>query len=356
MTSLALREARFAPVTQIIRRRLLPSSGEVVVHVGDRVQPDDVVAQATVEGQLAALDVASTLGVSAEAVGRYCQVDLGTEVPAGTLLASRRSWLRGCREVSAPFGGVAERVEDGYLFLRQRPQTFALRAAVPGVVVEQYPHRGVAIAVNGALVRGIWGSGDEVQGILATMVASPSEELTWERVGLRYRGTIIVGGILEDPRVLMRARQFRLVGIVVGSMLPNLHGLCQRLGLAVMVTEGMGRIPMAEPVFELLRACHGRSALLAGSESQGGTGPELIVPLPMSEASEDQALTVVRPIQVGGRVRLTRAPYVGIVAEVVALPGAPQETVLGTHAEGALVRLPEGRRVFVPFVNMEPLG
>ncbi|MFH1084624.1 MAG: hypothetical protein V1772_02510 [Chloroflexota bacterium] len=355
MTSLALREARFVPITQIVRRRLLPTAGRVVVKVGDRVQPDDIVAQATVVGQLAVLDLASALGVSAEAAERFVQVAPGTQVEAGALLASRRSLWRGHREVRAPLSGVAERVEDGYLFVRQQPQPYHLRAALPGVVVEQYPHRGVAIAATGALVRGIWGSGHEHQGILATMVASPAEELTWERVGLRYRGTIIVGGILEDPRVLLRARQFRLVGIVVGSMLPNLHSLCQRLGLAVMVTEGMGRIPMAEPVFELLRACHGRTAMLAGPESPGGMGPELIVPLP-AEADENPVNVAVQPVQVGTRVRLTRAPYVGVVGEVVTLPSAPQETVLGTHAEGALVRLPEGRRVFVPLVNMEPLG
>lgn len=342
-------------MTQIIRRRLLPGSGSVLVHVGDRVQPDDIVAEAPTDGQLAVIDLAREMGVSVPRASRFLRTFVGAEIVADDLLAIRKPVLRHRQVVKAPFAGKVQAFEDGYVFLRQEPQTLRLRAYIPGRIIEQYPHRGVAVGVSGALIRGIWGSGGESQGMLAMMVSRPDQVLTWERVGLRYRGSILVGGILEDPRVLLRARQFRLVGLVVGGMLPGLRSLCEQLRLPVIVTEGMGHIPMAEPVFELLRSCHSRPAVLCGSPDQSATAPELIVPIPGSTPVSINALAVVRPIEMSARVRLTRAPYVGMVGQVVALPSTPQQTPIGTYAEGAMVRLPEGRRVFVPFVNLEPL-
>lgn len=355
MTSTALRESRLLQVTEIVRQRLLPGSGEVLVSVGDRVQPDDIVARAAVDGQLGVIDLAHELGTSVSHVSRFLRVTPGQEVEAEEIIASRKMLLRQQQQIRAPFAGIIQRIEDGYVFLRQHRQTLELSAYIPGQVIEQYPHRGVAIGVTGSVVRGIWASGGEYQGMLATMVASPEQVLTWERVGLRYRGTILVGGILEDPRVLLRARQFRIVGIVTGGMLPGLCRLCERLRFPVLVTEGMGRIPMAEPVFELLRSYHGRSAVMAGSPRHSASGPELIVPIP-ARPSDAHELMVVRPIEKGMRVRITRAPYMGVVAEVVGLPTALQQTSIGSFAEGALVRLPEGRRLFVPLVNLEPLG
>jgi hypothetical protein len=318
------------------------------------VQPDDVVAQAPLDGQLQVVDLARTLGTSVGGALQCLRVVPGDKVEAGALLASRKPLGHKRRDVYAPFAGTVQTIEDGYLFLRQAAQTYALRAYIPGQVLEEYPHLGVSIGVMGTLVRGIWGCGGECQGLLAVMTGAPDEPLTWERVGLRYRGAIIVGGILEDPRVLLRARQFRLLGLVVGSLAPQLRPLAQRLGLSVVVTEGIGDIPMAEPILERLRACHGRLAILCGAAEKGRSGPEIIVPLP--GVAPSRALAVVRPIHEGMAVRLTRPPYVGLIGEVATVPLTPQETPIGTHAEGVMVRLPDGRRVFVPLVNLEPLG
>jgi hypothetical protein len=67
------------------------------------------------------------------------------------------------------------------------------------------------------------------------------------------------------------------------------------------------------------------------------------------------ALMVVRPLEVGARVRLARPPYVGAMGQVVAVPALSQETPIGTRVAGAEVRLEDGRKVFAPYVNMELL-
>jgi hypothetical protein len=279
------------------------------------------------------------------------RVSSGQTVEQGTVLAGVRQYGVFRKQVRAPFAGVIKRIEEGYLFMRSDPQITPLRAYVPGEIVEHYPHRGVAVRATGAYVRGVWGCGPEAEGMLATMVAGAHEPLTWERVSLRYRGAIIVGGVLEDARALYRANQFGLHGIIVGSVLPELRPVCEEIGIPIVVTEGMGRIPMAGPVFDLLQSYHGRAAVLAGATLSDGA--EVFIPL--RSGITTAVMVPSRAVEMGMRVRITRPPYLGTIGQVVEQPSAPQETAIGTETEGAEVRMADGQRVFVPYVNMEPL-
>ncbi|MBM3190935.1 MAG: hypothetical protein FJZ90_19735, partial [Chloroflexi bacterium] len=78
------RETRFAPRAQIVRRRLLPVPGRVCVHVGDRVHPRDVVAEAEVAGVLRVVDVARAIRVAPGA-----SVTRGTALASGGLIPRR---------------------------------------------------------------------------------------------------------------------------------------------------------------------------------------------------------------------------------------------------------------------------
>lgn len=331
------RETRFAPRAQIVRRRLLPVPGRVCVHVGDRVHPRDVVAEAEVAGVLRVVDVARAIRVAPGA-----SVTRGTALASGGLIP---------RRVYAPCAGTIQGIEEGCVFIREEPRILSLTAYVPGEVVETYPHRGVAIQATGALIRGAWGSGGEHEGWLVVAAQSPADALSWERVSLRHRGAILVGGMLDDPRTLCRASQFRLSGIVVGSLHPRLREACEQSWPAVIVTEGMGSIPMAEPLFDLLRSLHGSAAVLSGAPADNGGPPELIVPFSLDD--EAAPMVAPRPLAVGVRVRLTREPYLGAVGQIVGLPESPQQTAIGTQTEGAQVRLSDGRKVFVPLGNLE---
>ena len=350
-TSAGPLETRFSPLTRIVRRRILPVPGEVTVHIGDRVQADDIVARASIEGRLHSIDLAQALQVSVRSV--CLGVAEGQTVAKGGVLASARQIGLGRREVKAPFRGTVQGIDGAVIFFRKEGRALRLRAYLPGEVCEEYPRRGVAIRTVGCLVRGVWGSGDEGRGPLATMVTGPGEMLTWEKVGLQHRGNVLMGGILEDPRVLLRAKRFGVTGLILGSMFPRVRRVCEGLPLPVVILEGMGRIPIAEPVFELLRSYNGFPAVISGTDRDALSGPEIIVPLPANGEAPSQP--VARPLQVGASVRLTRAPHLGAVGKVVSLPTTPQETAIGTRLYGAEVRLPDGRRVFVPFPNLELL-
>lgn len=352
---LTLGETRFAPFTHVVRRRLLPAAGEVLVSLGDQVQPEQVVARGHLPGQTIVMDLAWALKTDPQRAARALRVQIGQEVTPDTVLASR--W-RGLRQARArpPESGVVTGLHEGCLLMQPSPRLLALTASLPGEVVEVFPQRGVAIRTGGSLVRGAWGVGGERAGTLVAVSESPDAAVAWQQITLAQRGAILVAGVLVDHRVLFRARQFRLGGLVLGSMHPNLRPLCERLGLPVMVTEGLGRISMARAIFEHMRRCHGRLAFLSVSQSEAWPrpAPELVIPLPAQRDST--AVMLAHPLQVGVRVRLTRPPYLGLVGQVTELPPWPQPTAAGAPALGARVRLADGRRLFVPLVNLEVLS
>jgi len=340
-------ETRFSPLTQVQRTRLLPEPGRVLVQPGDWVHPDDVIATAPRQAPLRVIDVAQLLGISPAQAARAIAVHEGETLSKTTALAQtgRGPWRR---QHPSPIAGTVQSVVGPRVFVRQAQRALQLKAYIPGIVVETIPQRGATIRTNGALVRAIWGAGGAAHGVLATMVEYGHQELTWGRIGLRYRGTIIVGGILRDPRVIHRAGQFQISALVVGSISPEMRQLCARAPLPVLVTEGVGEIPMAEPVFNLLRACHGHAAVANAQ----GCDSELIVPLsgPQVEITHEHA-----ELQPGMRVRLTRPPYLGLLAEVIRTSEHPEATAIGSQAKGALVRLADGRKLFVPLLNLEAI-
>ncbi|MHB1296216.1 MAG: hypothetical protein ACYC4R_14640 [Anaerolineae bacterium] len=345
-------ECQYAESLQIVRQRLLASPGEVLVAVGDRVAPDEVVARAHPEGRLVVIDVAAGLGISARAVPGSLAVNEGQAIAEGDVLAVHRGWLSN-RRVTAPCAGLVQGVFEGNLFLRREAPPEQVRAYIPGQVIEQVPDLGVSIATHGALIRGIWGSGNPTHGVLASGAEEPDTPFTWERVQRRQRGMVLYGGPLSDQTVLYRAKHFGLRGLIVASLAPGLVALCRQLGLSLVVVEGLGCLPMARPIWDLLQVHRGRQAVLSGGEQISGR-PEVV--LPTSGEPATLMPMVVRPLQVGARVRLTRHPYAGVIAQVVAIPATPQETALGTRVPGVEVRLPNGRRVFVPLANLEFLG
>lgn len=347
-------EARFSPLVQIIRHRLLPEPGRVLVQVGDRVQPGDVIAEASLTREVIPLDLAEALGVDPLSAGRAARVREGQYVTAHSLLARRRRFLWVKREVRAPAEGMIRGLEGGCLFFEPKGRLFRLRAYLPGEVIEVHAERGAAIRAAGALAYGAWGYGGEGYGRLLVPVGEPAQPLSWQYVRLAHRGTILVGGTVTDHRALFRAKQFRVSGLVVGSIHPNLRSLCERLALPIVITEGIGQVPMMTALFDFLQRHQGRLAILSGRAPSPQGNPELIIPLP--SLLENTALTVPRPLQEGLLVRLTRPPYLGLIARVASLPAEPQKTAIGTWAKGAYVRLVTGETLFVPLTNLEVVG
>ena len=87
--------------------------------------------------------------------------------------------------------------------------------------------------------------------------------------------------------------------------------------------------------------------------SDGALEPDSsTAPWPEEHVSRtDRAL--ITNLSVGDRVRCVRQPYFGLWGVVLDLPAEPREVESGSRMEVALVRLDDGREVWIAEANLE---
>ncbi len=345
---IGLSEPRLSRSAGITRRRLLPAPGEVLVRQGDTVQPQQAVVERRVPGEMFTVDVASLLGVSAQEARRHVVVSEGQHVATGDTLAYRDEPLKHV-EVSAPATSIVSAYVGGRLFLKADDRLERLTAGIPGTALQVIADRGVVVGCSGVVVSGIWGLGPDAEGPLLVTERVPAGVFGWQQVSRKDGGTILAGDSVADARVLRRARQFGVQGLLVSSLMPGLVPLAVELGLSILVTEGSGSASLPEAVRDLLAEFAGRDVFLFPSGADAQHGPEAIIPAEEAVSATGGA-SGEDEHNLGPLVRITRPPYFGVVGRLIAPLGPDAD-----RRQTAEVRLPDGRRARVPLVNLELL-
>jgi len=351
-------ETRVTPLTNVRRERMLPAPGEILVRAGDRVEPMQVVARTNLPGDFRILPVARLLGVPVQQVERYLLVVPGDTVQQGQIIAKRGRLL--ARSVKSPIDGMVTASGGGRVLIETPPVPFELHAYISGTVTNVLAPHGLVVETTGALIQGVWGAGGEPTGeslgVLKCMVENPDEPLQAQAIDPSCHGMILVGGTGLSSAALEQAQQLQVRGIVVGGLLPELIPQVEQLPFPVVVTEGIGTVPMAEPIFHLLTTNDGREASISGRTRPRwpAVRPEIVIPLPAETLPPSQTEHGA-PLAVGTRVRVVQPPYLGAVGTVTALPTRARRTETGIEVHGAEVDLGQEAPVFVPLVNLEAL-
>lgn len=347
-------ESQVTPLTKVRRERVLPARGQILVHVGQRVEPMQVIAQANLPGDFYILPVARLLGIPVSQVKRCLRVKLGDVVRRGQVVAAPRGLS--ARSVKSPIDGVMTASGGGRVLIEARPTKFELNAYVSGTVTSVLGDYGVVIETTGAVIQGVWGTGGESFGVLKRIVKSPDKPLRPRDIDPSCQGTIIVGGVGLSESVLERAQELQVRGIVTGGLPPELLRHVKRFSFPVVITEGVGEVPMSTPIFRLLTTNDGREASISGRVKPrwGVMRPEVVIPLP-AETVPSAQVQLRAPLAVGAQVRVVRAPYMGRVGTVVALPARDRRIETGARVRGAEVNLDQEASVFIPLVNLEVL-
>ncbi len=345
-------ETQVSSLATIRRERMLPLPGEVTVHVGQRVEPWDAVAQVDMPGGYRIVQVSQALKVQGSDVRQYLLKQEGDEVKAGEPIAIRGGIFR--RAVRSPVNGFLAAVGAGRVLVEASTNLVQLRAGMRGRVASVKPRWGVVVETVGAIVQGVWGNGQEGHGVLKTVADSPRSVLTREKIEVGFQGAVILAGQGMTLEALEFAQDMQVRGIIVGSLEAALMQAAQAAGFPIIVTEGWGSIPMSPVILDVLASQDGREVSLNGQVQTGWrqVRPEVIVPLLASEAPPARS---VRPLALeeGNMVRILRQPYMGATGIVVALPKAPRKLASGGAFLGAEVELPTHERVFVPFADLE---
>lgn len=358
-----------ATVARIERR--LPAPGEIMVGVGSRVEPDDLIGRCRVQHEPVLLDVAGTLGVEPREVRRRMRRKPGDHIAFRDLLARRRG-----RSVLAPFTGALTAVDEatGFIVLTPDPVPASVPAAIRGYIAGIQPNRSATIATAAAIVQGASGFGSEQWGALRLVATGPDAVLTPEMIDAGSAFKIIIGGREITAAALRKARKEQVKGVIVGSVTaselrdfwgPRFDGNwleLLRTGMlaptaeddpAVLITEGFGSYPMSRPTWELLRRLDGQQAYLDVTTRivPPEQRPRLVIPLarlPGGNIDPAPALDL-RP---GAVVRLLDPAHLGQIGRVES-HGAHRRLPSGVRAPAATVQIGEAERVVVPEFALE---
>jgi len=360
---------RVTPHAVLRRERRLPLKGRVLVARGDAVRPDSVVARTELPGNVQTVNLAARLAVDPAKAHETLKKPVGSAVKKGEVIASSRS-LFGLVQahVEAPADGTIESVSaiSGQLILREPPIPVEVSAYVEGTVAEVLPDEGVVVETEGAFLQGIFGVGGETMGRVALAVGSPDEELTREKLSPALAGAVVVGGSYVSYEALMHARGIGVAAVVVGGFddgdLRRLLGRdlgvaitgSEELGLTLVLTEGFGRIRMAQRAWDLLASAEGRIASVSGATQirAGVMRPEILIPRPATGGAAPEAERTM--LEVGSLLRVIREPHFGHIGRVVDLP-----TELVRLDSEAMVRvvvvefLDDGKQATIPRANVE---
>lgn len=354
---------------RVVKERILPLKGEVLVKKGDKVEPDTVVAQTHLPGPVEPVNVANLLGVPPEDVPECMLRQEGEPVTTGEVIARSSSFFGLFKsEVKSKIDGTVESVSSvtGQVLLRGKPVPVQVRAYLKGEVIDVHPAEGVTVACVGSFVQGIFGIGGETHGPIKILSPDHTAVLDEKDITSECKGQVLVGGSLVTAAALKKAIAMGAVGIVVGGFddrdLRDFLGKdlgvaitgSEDLGITLVVTEGFGRIAMAEKTFQLLKRHAGQMACFNGATQirAGVIRPEVVIPKTTASVQAVKEAEIAG-LAVGSPVRVIRQPYFGRLGTVSGLPAPLQALESESHARVLEVEFEDKTRAVVPRANVE---
>ena len=281
----------------LVKERRIPTHGEVLVKVGQQVEPDTLIARGTVQSQdIHELRLHRSLNVSPEDVRNHIIKHEGDVVEKDEVVALARSFFgRQTRMARSPIDGTIEAFSGstGRMLIRGHPVPVEVYAYIPGEVKSIFPEEGATIETKGYRFNGLFGVGGETHGELAMAVDSGDVPLTSAEIKPEYNGKVIVGGSVVTLDALREAVKQGVKGIIVGGVdqkdltyfLGYEIGLGvtggEDVGLTLILMEGFGVNPIPNEVFNEFKELSGKLACIDGTTHirSRSLRPEILVPI-----------------------------------------------------------------------------
>ncbi len=351
-------------------RRRRPIAGEVKVSVGDTGLADDVVAETSLPGDINPINLANMMSLPPKDVVECMLKKEGDPISKDEPLARSKGMFGMFRTIAhCRYEGTVETISPvtGQVIIRGAPLPVEVRAYVGGQVVSVREHEGCEIEADVAYVQGIFGVGGETHGRIMMACDSHYQEVTAAMVTDDMKGAIVIGGARMSVESIEKGRNVGAAAIISGGIddedLKNLLGYDlgvaitgrENLGITVIVTEGFGKIAMAERTFAMLKDHVGQEASVNGATQirAGVMRPEVIIPLAQVPDNVHGRDSESGELAVGRTLRVIRDPWFGMIGEVSALPAEPQVLGSGSKARVLEVKFPSGETAIVPRANVE---
>lgn len=338
----------------LVRTRMLPANGRILVRAGQKVTPTDVVGDVMVGRKYMIVDFAQGLNLPPKKATALLKVKKGQQVLPKDVIAESTSMFP--RTVLSPAEGRVVAIGGGKLVLETGGSMFELTAGIPGIVSAIIPERGVVIRAMGGIVQGLYGNGRLETGVMVSMIEKPDDVFNNTNLDVNLRGSIILAGHVNNPAVIKGAGDLLLRGMILSSISPSVLPAVAQAPFPILVIEGFGKRPMNSVAFKLLTTNVRRDVTLNAEfyDRQRGTRPEVFIPLPVSQdPPEPQDMETFAP---GQTVRLCYLARPSVLGTVVQLRPGLSTLPSGLNALAADIRLETGEQVLVPLTNLEVLG
>ena len=356
--------------TKIIKKRQLPMKGNVYLKVGDIVKSDQIVASTELPGNVQMLNVANKLNIEPENVPECMLVELDETISKGQIIAESKGIFGMFKsQLKSPIDGTLANVSEitGQAILSEPPIPVEVDAYTSGTIIEVDDEEGVTIETEGVLAQGILGIGGENRGILKVVTSSRNDELTIEMINESHKGMILLGGSFMNLDTFNHAKEIGVAGIVSGGFdYPDLSKILgyslgvaitgsEKIGTSLIITEGFGRIGMAERTYALLSSNEGKFASINGSTQirAGVIRPEILIPDELSNGECIEFKEADLAISDGSLIRVIRAPYFGRVGTVKSLPPELKKMESETMVRVAEIEFEDGTFEIIPRANLE---
>jgi transcription antitermination factor NusG len=356
--------------TKIIKKRRLPMKGNVHLKVGDIVKSDQIVASTELPGNVQMLNVANKLNIEPENVPECMLVELDETISKGQIIAESKGIFGMFKsQLKSPIDGTLANVSEitGQAILSEPPIPVEVDAYTSGTITEVEDEEGVTIETEGVLAQGILGIGGENRGMLKVVTSSRNDELTIEMINESHKGMILLGGSFMNLDTFNHAKEIGVVGIVSGGFdYPDLSKILgyslgvaitgsEKIGTSLIITEGFGRIGMAERTYALLSSNEGKFASINGSTQirAGVIRPEILIPDELSNGECIEFKEADLAISDGSLIRVIRAPYFGRVGTVKSLPPELKKMESETMVRVAEIEFEDGTFEIIPRANLE---
>ncbi|MCE1245457.1 MAG: hypothetical protein LWY06_02305 [Firmicutes bacterium] len=359
-------------VEQMVLRkeRRLPLKGRVEVKVGDEVKSDTIVARTELPGNPELVNVANKLGVEASEVPKSIKKKLNEFINKDEVLAQSKSFFGLFTNTClSPISGTVEHISDttGKVLVRAPAIPVQVKAYIDGKVVEVMHEEGVVVESFGTYIQGIFGVGGEEVGELMAITDDPDAIITPDKITSAHKGKVLLGGALVPIDTIHAAIKAGVIGFISGGFddadLRKFLGYdlgvaitgSEELGLTLVVTEGFGKIRMADKTFNLLKKRVGRKASINGATQirAGVIRPEILISTPEIVDKIETENATHSAMQIGSTVRIIREPRFGELAKVVNLPVSLMQVQSETKVRVVDIEFRDGTKWTLPRANVE---
>lgn len=344
-----------SPGIMIRRRHEVPRGGVASVTPRQTVRKAEKLGYVDKPIEYKLLDVSATFDLAPKEADRLVRLQEDDHVDEGEVIASVKSFLNlNNKTLVSPLEGEIVRKTLGKLLIAGEKERSFLNTVVPGMVLEVEPYEYVTVETACAMLQLIWAEGESAWGTIRLVERMPDLEDDSAQTTLGFSGALVILRESLSREFLLWAKDAKVRAIVAPSMRASLISTVKSIGVSVGLTQAFGTVELGQAFYDLFNRYNGREAAFVPSDSRYRK-PEIIIPIEANMATDREG-DYKPEIEEGSQVRVLQRPYWGQLGTITEFAIQPEVTNSGMMLPGAFVKLDGGKKIFVPYINLEVVG